>query len=106
VTNLSGVDPFASGKVDNGTPAGDFLLAGQPVSGAAPYSTLLGTTNLQALLALPPPAFTPGTPGYYSPTGQVYLANAVDLFITNDDKLRKLRIPGIRFFADLDGKLS
>jgi predicted nucleic acid-binding protein len=40
----------------------------------------------------------------------IHLASAaaagVDLFITNDDKLRKLRIPGIRFFADLDGKLS
>jgi predicted nucleic acid-binding protein len=39
----------------------------------------------------------------------IHLATAaaagVDLFITNDDKLRKLEIPGIRFFADLDGKL-
>lgn len=32
-------------------------------------------------------------------------ATGVDLFITNDVKLRKLEIPGIRFFADLDGKV-
>ena len=29
----------------------------------------------------------------------------VDLFITNDKKLQKLSIPGIRFIAGLDGKL-
>jgi uncharacterized protein len=29
----------------------------------------------------------------------------VDLFVTNDGKLRKLVIPGIRFFAGLDGKV-
>lgn len=32
-------------------------------------------------------------------------AAGVDLFITNDSKLRKLAVPGIRFFADLDGKV-
>lgn len=40
----------------------------------------------------------------------IHLATAavagVDLFVTNDADLHKLRIPGIRFFADLDGKLS
>ena len=39
----------------------------------------------------------------------IHLASAaaagVDLFITNDDKLGILSIPGIRYFADLDGKL-
>jgi len=29
----------------------------------------------------------------------------VDLFVTNDPALRKLRIPGIRFMAGLDGKI-
>ena len=29
----------------------------------------------------------------------------VDMFFTNDSGLRKLSIPGIKFFADLDGKL-
>ena len=32
-------------------------------------------------------------------------ASGVDLFVTNDGELRKLKIQGIRFFADLDGKL-
>ena len=32
-------------------------------------------------------------------------AASVDLFFTNDSKLRKLSIPGIKFFADLDGKV-
>jgi predicted nucleic acid-binding protein len=39
----------------------------------------------------------------------IHLATAaaagVDLFITNDGKLRTLTVPGIRFFADLDGKV-
>lgn len=29
----------------------------------------------------------------------------IDLFITNDKKLQKLSMPGIRFFAGLDGRL-
>jgi predicted nucleic acid-binding protein len=33
-------------------------------------------------------------------------ASGVDLFITNDEKLRKLSISRIRFFADIDGKVS
>ena len=39
----------------------------------------------------------------------IHLATAaaagVDLFVTNDEKLRSLAIPGIRFFADVDGKV-
>jgi uncharacterized protein len=39
----------------------------------------------------------------------IHLASAaeagVDLFFTNDSALRKLSIPGIGFFADLDGKI-
>lgn len=39
----------------------------------------------------------------------IHLASAaeteVDIFFTNDTELRKLTIPGIRFFADLDGKV-
>jgi uncharacterized protein len=29
----------------------------------------------------------------------------VDIFFTNDSNLRKLSVPGIKFFADLDGKV-
>jgi predicted nucleic acid-binding protein len=39
----------------------------------------------------------------------IHLATAavagIDLFITNDGEIRKLAVPGIRFFADLDGKV-
>lgn len=39
----------------------------------------------------------------------IHLATAavagVDLFVTNDDKLQMLTIPGIRFFANVDGKV-
>ncbi len=39
----------------------------------------------------------------------IHLASAadagVDIFFTNDRDLRKLAIPGIKFFADLDGKV-
>jgi uncharacterized protein len=39
----------------------------------------------------------------------IHLATAaevgIDVFFTNDKDLRKLSIPGIKFFADLDGKL-
>jgi predicted nucleic acid-binding protein len=39
----------------------------------------------------------------------IHLASAaaagVDLFVTNDGELQKLRVPGIRFFADLDGRI-
>ncbi len=39
----------------------------------------------------------------------IHLATAavsgVDLFFSNDRDLRKLSIPGIKFFADLDGKV-
>ena len=31
--------------------------------------------------------------------------SGVDIFFTNDRELRKLSIPGIKFFADLDGKI-
>ena len=39
----------------------------------------------------------------------IHLASAAesgtDVFFTNDDDLRKLSIPGIKLFADLDGRL-
>jgi predicted nucleic acid-binding protein len=39
----------------------------------------------------------------------IHLATAasagVDLFVTNDEDLQKLVIPGIRFFANVDGKM-
>ena len=62
--------------------------------------------------------FTASTAGKYSSiraehkvsqADAIHLASAseagVDLFFTNDAALRKLTIPGIKFFGDLDGKV-
>ena len=83
-TNIN--DPFLNGKTGSGPPA--FLLAGQPVSGASPlrlpYLAFSSQpTNAEAILNLPPPAYALGTANAYSPTGQLYLANAADLIISN-----------------------
>jgi predicted nucleic acid-binding protein len=44
-----------------------------------------------------------------SPADAIHLACAaargVDLFLTHDDALRKLIVPGIPFIAGIDGKL-
>lgn len=44
-----------------------------------------------------------------NPADAIHLATAaetgVDLFVTNDHELRKLSIPGIKFFADIEGKV-
>jgi predicted nucleic acid-binding protein len=44
-----------------------------------------------------------------SPADAIHLASAaevgVDIFFTNDMNLRKLSIPGIKFFGDLAGKV-
>ncbi|MGO8934998.1 MAG: type II toxin-antitoxin system VapC family toxin [Terracidiphilus sp.] len=44
-----------------------------------------------------------------SPADAIHLASAaeagVDIFFTNDGDLRKLSIPGIKLFADLEGKV-
>jgi len=44
-----------------------------------------------------------------SPADAIHLATAaeagVDLFVTNDHDLRKLSIQGIKFFADLNGRI-
>jgi len=43
------------------------------------------------------------------PADAIHLASAaearIDLFLTNDKKLQRLNIPGIKFIAGLDGKL-
>ena len=62
--------------------------------------------------------FTPETADRFSmirastgahPADAIHLASAavaqVDLFLTNDRKLLQLQIPGIKFIADLDGKI-
>ncbi len=62
--------------------------------------------------------FTPGTADHYarirgvhrvSPADAIHLASAaeagVDLFLTNDQRLQRLTIPGIQFIAGMDVNL-
>ncbi|HTX20826.1 MAG TPA: hypothetical protein VMD27_03045 [Candidatus Aquilonibacter sp.] len=78
--DTTATDPFANDYTASGNPA--FSLAGQPVSGAGALNLSIGT-NAEAILDLPPLAYAMGTVAAYSNTGQVYLANAADLYITN-----------------------
>ncbi len=79
-------DPFCTGYIGSGKST--YLLAGQPMSGAAPlaltgFGTNISTAVTRSILNLPPPAYAMGTPAAYSTTGAVYLANDVDLYLTN-----------------------
>ncbi|MGD0744233.1 MAG: hypothetical protein ABSA45_03670 [Verrucomicrobiota bacterium] len=80
-------DPFTSPPY-SGSGTSTYLLAGQPMSGAPPLAlTALGANNSPAaarsILDLPPPNYAMGTAAAYSPTGAAYLANDVDLYLTN-----------------------
>ena len=79
-------DPFCIGYIGSGKST--YKLPGQPASGTAPLTlTALGTNASPAaarsILDLPPPDFAIGTAAAYSTTGADYLANEVDLFLTN-----------------------
>jgi len=86
--DTSAQDPFCNpGKSDTGTPAGNFLVADQPKSGAHPLNMPIGTNNdpavIQSLLAIPPSGYAMGTDAAYSTNGQMYLANGADLVVSN-----------------------
>ena len=79
-------DPFCTGYLGSGKST--YTFPGQPVSGAGPLALVALGTNYstaaaRSILDLPPPDYAMGTPAAYSPTGAVYLANEVDLFLTN-----------------------
>jgi hypothetical protein len=83
--DMSAADPFANNYSKDGGPT--FSLSGQPTSNNDPLTMPIGTNNdpaaIQALLNLPPAAYAIGTTPAYSTNGQVYMANAADLIITN-----------------------
>jgi hypothetical protein len=87
--DTTATDPFALGKTDSGTPAVNFLLSGQPVSGVGALDLLFGTNNMpntaQSILQLqlPPSTYALGTAAAYSTNGQLYLCNASDLIVSN-----------------------
>jgi hypothetical protein len=80
--NTTTTDPFLSGKTDEGRSI--FSLAGQPVAGSSALNLSTGAnTNPKAILDLPPSDYAPGSPAAFSTNGQVYMANAADLYISN-----------------------
>jgi hypothetical protein len=81
--NTSDTDPFATGITDALAPP-NFNLAGQPTSGVGALNLPgFGTTNAEAILNIPPPSYAMGTAAAFSTNGLSYLANAVDLVISN-----------------------
>ncbi|HEX3857571.1 MAG TPA: hypothetical protein VHY30_09780 [Verrucomicrobiae bacterium] len=85
--NTSGTDPFVTGKTDanGGTPSGNFKFT--PINNAHELTMPIGTNNnpatVEGIISLPPPAYAMGTSAAYSTNGQIYLANAADLYLTN-----------------------
>jgi len=83
--DISGIDPFSNGHTGSGGPT--FLQAGQPTSGNNALLMPIGTNNnpsaVRAILEIPPSDFAMGTPSAYTAKGQLYLANAADLIISN-----------------------
>lgn len=84
--DTSANDPFALNYSKDGGPTFD---DGLPLSGADALTmpiagaTNSNPTNVEAILQLPPSTYALGTTAAYSTNGQVYLANAADLYITN-----------------------
>ncbi|MGD0743938.1 MAG: hypothetical protein ABSA45_02175 [Verrucomicrobiota bacterium] len=79
-------DPFCSGYVGSGP--SHYSIAGQPTSGNAPLTMpMLDTYNdptaAEGLINLPPAKYAMNTVAAYSANGQLYLANAADLYLTN-----------------------
>ena len=79
------VDPFSWGY-SNSAPA-VFKLAGQPLNHAPQLTLPIGTNSspgaVLSVIQLPPSPYDMGTTKAYSPSGLAYLANAVDIYITN-----------------------
>ena len=75
-------NPFAKNYTGSGTPT--FLLSGQPVSNTEVLKLLTSTNaDPKAVLNLPPAPYTLGTSAAFSTNGQIYMANAADLYISN-----------------------
>jgi hypothetical protein len=86
--DTTSVNPFITGySPQGGTPAANFLMAGQPTHNNDPITMPIGTNNdpaaIEGILALPPAAYAMNTSAAFSTNGQIYLANQADLYITN-----------------------
>jgi hypothetical protein len=93
--NTNGTDPFMSGKTDSGTPLANFLFPGppqQPESGVNPLVIPIGasgagsqnsSTNVEAIINIPPPGACAPLAVAYQPTNQTYNFNAASLIVSN-----------------------
>ena len=70
-----------------GTGKSTYLTAGQPTSGNDRITMPIGTNNdpaaVEAIINLPPTNYAINTASAFTTNGQIYLANAADLFLTN-----------------------
>jgi hypothetical protein len=92
--NITGTDPFLSGKTDGGTPQGNFTYAStppQPESNVNPLilpigatsSTNNSATNVEAIINIPPASVAAPLNIAYAQTNQVYDFNAATLVVSN-----------------------
>ena len=83
-TNGAG-DPFCTGYTGSGKST--YSMAGQPTSGNDHITMPIGTNNnpaaVEAIINLPPPAYAMNSAAAFTTNGQIYLANAADLYLTN-----------------------
>jgi hypothetical protein len=80
-------DPFCTGPQYTGTGKSTYVLGGQPTSGNDRITMPIGTNNdpaaVEAIINLPPNNYAMNTAAAFSTNGQIYLANAADLYLTN-----------------------
>ena len=78
-------DPFCTGYTGSGLST--YSVAGQPTSGNDRITMPIGTNNnpatVEGLINLPPTNYMMNTAAAFSTNGQLYLANAADLYLTN-----------------------
>jgi type II secretory pathway pseudopilin PulG len=91
----NGTDPFASGKSDTGTPHTSFLYSSSPPQpesdcnplhipiGASDSSTNNNSTNVEAIINVPPSFVRAPSASAYAQTNQVYDFNAASLIVSN-----------------------
>lgn len=90
--DISGTDPFCGNKTDNGTPQANFQYPGQPPqpeSGVNPLVLPIGasgqnnSTNVEAIINLPPAIVAAPSATAYQQTNQVYTFNEASLIVSN-----------------------
>ncbi len=78
-------DPFCAGYAGSGR--SQYVLASQPTSDNDTLTMPVGTNNnpasVEAIINIPPSNYASDTSAAYTTNGELYIANAADLFLTN-----------------------